>query len=109
MQAAPRQAVSGTFFRFLLVGGSATALQYILFFAFVTWLAVAPVAGSSLAYAIITLYSYVASHGLTFRSRRRHGSAMPRFLLVLGVGLGRSTLVDLFPRRRAAAGHRHSW
>ena len=76
MQAAPREAVFGTFFRFLCVGGSATALQYVLLFAFVTWLAVAPVAGSSLAYAISTLYNYFANHSFAFRSRRRHGAEL---------------------------------
>ena len=76
-----------TLLRFLCVGGSATALQYALLVALVQGLGLAPVVASTLAYAVSAAYNYFASHAFTFRSRRAHRSAMPRFVLVSAVGI----------------------
>jgi putative flippase GtrA len=82
-----------TFGRFLCVGGSATALQYLLLMAMVGKFDVAPLIASSLAYAISTIYNYIASHAFTYRSRRAHSSALPRYVCVSAVGLGLNAAV----------------
>jgi len=81
------------FLRFLCVGGSATALQYLLLYLLVDAFGVRASVASGLSYAVSTLYNYVASHYFTFRSQRGHATALPRFLLVAVVGLGLNTTI----------------
>ena len=76
-----------TFLRFFLVGSSATAVQYLVLVALVRWLGLAPVLASSCAYIISAMYNYVLSHAFTFQSGRAHVSAIPRFAVVLLIGL----------------------
>ena len=89
----PSGQASHTFVRFLCVGGSATALQYLLLVALVGPLGLAPVVASSIAYATSTMYNYVASHAFTFRSSRAHHSALPRFVCMSALGLGLNAAV----------------
>lgn len=77
-----------TFLRFLWVGGSATALQYLFLVTLVVRVGLPPVVASSLAYAISAVYNYILSRVFTFRSHRAHASALPRFILVSTVALG---------------------
>jgi putative flippase GtrA len=81
------------FVRFLLVGGGATLLQYVLLVLFVhTWLPNA-VAASTLAYVISAQCNYLANRAFTFRSDRPHASALPRFIVVTTIGLGLNAAV----------------
>jgi putative flippase GtrA len=81
------------FARFLCVGGSATALQYLLLIAFVAWLGLTPLTASSISYALSTLYNYMANHAFTFQSDRDHYSALPRFSSVAIIGLALNAAV----------------
>jgi putative flippase GtrA len=81
------------FARFLVVGGSATALQYVLVVAFVEWADWTPPVGSTAAYLASAVYNYLLSRRFTFRSTRQHRSALPRFLVVLAVGLMLNALI----------------
>lgn len=87
---------SGLLLRFLGVGGCATLLQYGLLVLQVQLAGMPAVAASAACYAASTLFNYAANHRLTFRSRRAHHSALPRFLLVAALGLGINTLVMWF-------------
>ncbi len=89
----PRLPALQQFGRFLGVGALATALQYLLLVAFVQMLAASPVPASSIAYALSTLFNYAANRRLSFASPRPHRSALPRFLLVAGIGLGLNTFI----------------
>ena len=85
-----------TFVRFLLVGGSATVVQYLVLVALVRWWGLGPVLASSVAYVISALYNYVLSYAITFRSSRAHVSAIPRFAVVLLIGLALNAIVVWF-------------
>ncbi|MEH3085016.1 MAG: GtrA family protein [Xylophilus ampelinus] len=72
--------------RFLLVGGSATAMHYAVM-AFVLWRGWAgPVAASAAGFVLSAVFNYVASASYTFRGRHRHVRALPRFAATLAAG-----------------------
>ena len=77
----------GRFSRFLVVGGTATAFQYIVLIACVRALSLAPVVASAIGFALSSVLNYYLNYRLTFRSSRAHVSALPRFLLIAGIGL----------------------
>jgi putative flippase GtrA len=82
----------GRFGRFVLVGGAATAFQYIVLIACVQELSLAPVAASAIGFALSSVLNYCLNYRLTFRSSRAHTSALPRFLLIAGIGLGANSI-----------------
>jgi|HubBroStandDraft_1064217.scaffolds.fasta_scaffold637453_1 putative flippase GtrA len=77
----------GRISRFLVVGGTATAVQYIVLVACVRALSLAPVVASAIGFALSSVLNYYLNYRLTFRSSRAHVSALPRFLLIAGIGL----------------------
>jgi putative flippase GtrA len=83
----------GRFGRFLVVGGTATAFQYIVLVACVRALSLTPVVASAIGFALSSVLNYYLNYRLTFRSSRAHGSAMPRFLLIAGIGLAANSVV----------------
>lgn len=78
---------------FAFVGLLATALHYIVLVGLVDGLAVAAPAASAAGYALSTLFNYAMNRRFTFNSRRRHAQALPRFLVVSGIGLALNTAV----------------
>lgn len=68
--------------RFLLVGGAATALHYLVLIVVVQLEFAEPVGASSLGFGVGALFNYVANRRFTFRSGRPHREALPRFTLV---------------------------
>ena len=85
------------FYRFLLVGGAATALQYGLLVLQVEWLGWPVVASSSLAYLLSALCNYAANYHFTFASQARHQQALPRFFAIALAGLAlNGALMALF-------------
>jgi putative flippase GtrA len=79
--------IGAQFFRFLLVGGFATGLQYLILIILVqtNWASV--VAASSIGFATSAIFNYALNRSLTFRSSRAHAQALPRFLIVATTGL----------------------
>lgn len=75
------------FFRFLSVGAFGTALHYAILFFLVAALdrdpAIAAMAGATAGAA----FNYWLNRRLTFRSMRPHKEALPRFLLIAGLGV----------------------
>lgn len=84
------------FFKFLGVGGVATAIQYgILILLVETGLAIAVVA-STIGYIISGVLNYTLNYYYTFQSEAKHHSAVVKFIVVAAVGLGiNSALVFL--------------
>lgn len=76
------------FILFLAVGGTCTAIQYIILVALVhfrhwhaTW-------ASTLGFVISALVNYALNYSITFRATKGHGAALPRFAFMAGTGLG---------------------
>jgi putative flippase GtrA len=74
------------FLRFAAVGAVTTAVQYV-----VLWLGVAAfpssaALASAAGYALGVALGYVFNYLVTFRSGRSHRAAMPRYIVVFGVG-----------------------
>lgn len=73
--------------RFLLVGGLATAVHYLIT-ALLHGLAGWPmVLASAIGFTVSAIGNYALNARFTFRSERSHRSAFPRFALTAGAGL----------------------
>lgn len=73
--------------KFLIVGGSATALQYGLLIVFVQFAGLSPVVATSIAYAISSVYNYLLNYYATFKSDASHRTAATKFAAVACSGL----------------------
>ncbi len=83
-------------FRFLIVGGIATAVHYALLMALV-YAGVAPVPASSAGFVLGAIVNYMLNRHFTFASARRHREAVPRFAATALAGLAiNGTLMWLF-------------
>lgn len=82
-----------SFVRFLLVGGSATALHYMIMAALLGsgWLAAEQ--ASATGYCLSTLYNYWANAHFTFSGNHDHRRSLPRFLVTAAAGLGINQLI----------------
>ncbi|MDB5814151.1 MAG: hypothetical protein JWN23_1268 [Rhodocyclales bacterium] len=72
--------------RFLLVGGTATALQYLIMAALIHFLTMDAVLASGIGFVISAVFNYWANARFTFRSGSSHRQGIPRFLVTLGAG-----------------------
>nr|WP_158217374.1 GtrA family protein [Microbulbifer agarilyticus] len=77
---------------FILVGGIATAAQYLLLITLVELFGVFAITASMAAYAGGALVSYLLNFHVTFHGRAGHRQALPRFIVVVAIGLGVNTL-----------------
>lgn len=84
-----------SFLRFLLVGGSATALHYLIMASLLAAGLCGAGTASATGYGLSTLYNYWANARFTFGGRHRHRESFPRFLLTAAAGLGINQLVLL--------------
>jgi putative flippase GtrA len=75
------------FTRFLLVGGFATALQYVILFVLVHFTGMNAVLASGIGYVISAIFNYVLSYRFTFESTQAHRVSAPRFLIIGLCGL----------------------
>jgi len=80
-------------FSFLLVGGAATALQYIIMFGLVAGAGVAAVIASAIGFCVSAVFNYVCNAAFTFRSGQPHGQAVPRFVMTAAAGLAINSLL----------------
>lgn len=76
-----------SFLRFLLVGGAATLLHYILTAIFI-WLQVLSfIAASGAGFLISAVANYAASAKYTFAGKYRHLISFPKFCATAGIGV----------------------
>lgn len=80
------------FGRFLLVGALSTGLQYLVLAGGVELAGVDAVPASVAGYVLSAVVSYLLSHRFAFASRSPHRLAVPRFLVVMAVGLALNAL-----------------
>lgn len=75
------------FSRFLLVGGLATAVQYVILAVLVEFVATPAPLASSIGFAVSAILNYSLNYRFTFSSKERHRDAIVRFSVVAGLGL----------------------
>jgi putative flippase GtrA len=73
--------------RFLLVGGSATLIQFTLLFLFIEIGHLQEVAASALAFTFSAIYNYLMNYYFTFASQKGHLETATKFSIVAGLGL----------------------
>ncbi len=75
------------FQKFLLVGGAATAIQYLILVLLVQVFALDPAISSAIGFSVSAIANYALNHRFTFRSSLAHRTAAFRFALVAILGL----------------------
>lgn len=80
---------------FVLVGGSATLLQYAIMFMLMHWGGWSEGYASGSGYVVSTFYNYLANACFTFRGAHEHRHSLPRFLATALAGLGINQLILL--------------
>ncbi|WP_305806971.1 GtrA family protein [Stenotrophomonas sp. YIM B06876] len=78
---------------FLLVGGFATALHYLLTAIFSVVFKWPLVESSAIGFSISAIVNYFLNARFTFESKKPHKETFPRFFAVAGVGLLINTIV----------------
>jgi putative flippase GtrA len=78
---------------FLLVGGCATALHYLIAFSCVAMFAVPVLAASATGFVLSAAANYLANARLTFHSAAAHRNAAPRFAIVAAGGLALNSIL----------------
>lgn len=73
--------------RFVLVGGSATLLQFLLLFIFVELFHLHAVVSSATSFALSAVFNYLMNYYFTFNSAKSHMETASKFTLVAGLGL----------------------
>jgi putative flippase GtrA len=79
MRTAIRRLLQERMVRFVITGGSAATLFYVLTFAFLN-AGATPFWGTLAAYAVAFLVSYTVQHAWTFGGRHLHSESFPRYL-----------------------------
>ncbi|MGB6488172.1 MAG: GtrA family protein [Steroidobacteraceae bacterium] len=75
------------FFRYIVVGGIATAIQYAFLILLVRGLGMAPTPASSIGFVLSAGVNYLLNYRFTFQSNRPHGPAAAKFAVLAGTGL----------------------
>lgn len=88
-----KQISARTFYRFVLIGAVASALQYIIMFALIREIQMQAVFASGIGFTISAIANYLLNVRLTFRSKAAHVSTAPRFFATAAAGLGINSVV----------------
>lgn len=75
------------FIKFLGIGGSATALHYLILTGLVELQLATPVVASAIGYSISGIFNYLMNYYVTFQSNANHGNGALKFVTVAGIGL----------------------
>lgn len=73
--------------RFVIVGGSATLLQFMLLFAFIEFAHMQEVLASAVSFALSAIYNYLMNYYFTFASDKSHRETLWKFVIVASLGL----------------------
>ncbi|CAI8846506.1 MULTISPECIES: GtrA family protein [Methylococcus] len=83
----PKVSLLKKFFRFVFVGGLATALQYVMLVALVSLWQWQVTLASSLGFTASAVVNYWLNYKLTFKAKNGHRVAVFRFAVTAGMGL----------------------
>jgi putative flippase GtrA len=78
---------------FLIVGGFATALHYLVTVLFAFGFGMPLVHASTIGFTLSAIANYLLNARLTFRSKQPHATTAPRFFVIAGVGLLTNSLL----------------
>lgn len=73
--------------RFVIVGGSATLLQFVLLLLLVEYGHLNKVLASALSFVLSAIYNYLMNYYFTFASEKSHVETAAKFVLVAALGL----------------------
>ncbi|MDB6042979.1 MAG: hypothetical protein JWM63_1530 [Gammaproteobacteria bacterium] len=73
--------------RFGAVGVVATGIQYVILVALVHGAGYGPTVASAIGFTVSASANYLLNYYFTFRSQRRHGPAVAKFVTLAGMGL----------------------
>ena len=73
--------------RFGLVGGVATGIQYLILVVLVHAVGMPAPVASEIGFVVSAFGNYLLNYHFTFRSRRPHGPAAAKFMVLVAVGL----------------------
>lgn len=76
-----------TFARFCLIGGTATAIQYVVMIALVELAGANATLASGIGFCLSAVFNYLLSRVYVFASERAHSVAAARFLGMILIGL----------------------
>jgi putative flippase GtrA len=97
MAAFASKTLARQFLRFAMVGAMGTAVQYLVLWAGVEWMAWSAPASSALGYVLGSVVNYLLNYFVTFGSDKSHVEAAVKYYAVLAVGLGlTAALMTLF-------------
>lgn len=77
---------SKSFLRFLLVGGAATGLQYLIMAGLIYALAMQGVLASGIGFVASAIFNYWANAHFTFAAGANHRQGVPRFIVTTAAG-----------------------
>jgi len=72
--------------KYLVVGGLGTVTHLSLLYIAVETFSLPPLLGSCVAFVWVVIQSYFLNRNWTFQSDKEHTSALPRYLVVSGIG-----------------------
>lgn len=81
------------FLTFLFVGGSTTAIQFAFLIVLIEFVDTGEIAASATSYLVAAAYNYLLNYHLTFKSMRSHWQTLPKFVVVVIVGISVNTSV----------------
>lgn len=81
------------FLKFLLIGGTATLVQFSMLALLVELLMLNPILSSATSYLAGAVVNYWANYKYTFASRAKHKETLPKFCTTAAIGLGVNTLL----------------
>jgi putative flippase GtrA len=75
------------FSRFVLVGGLCTGVQWVVLILLTEIVKLHPTTASTIGYVLSALINYRLNYSFTFSSTALHRQALPRFSLIMTIGL----------------------
>ncbi len=103
MHASTGNLSSRSFLRFLLVGGGATLLQYLIMAALMALCEVPAVRASTIGFLLSAIFNYWANARFTFAAQGGHRRSILRFAVTLCAGLAINALVLYAFKKMGAA------
>lgn len=79
--------ILGQFITYAGVGSIGTLAHYLLLLFLVEQLHVAAYQGAVAGFLLGAVINYYLNHRITFRSKKRHQEALPKFLIVAAIGI----------------------